>query len=161
MSTFTHKCREIIPLALSFAGLGLAIVSVWFFFLKPWPGVVADDSWAIVDTPVKDYYVPGETLTWAKPKVCIPPGETTMQILFERELESGAGTVQQLAYTRIFHLTEESCSEPNFTSIMVPFGTLAGRYDIKLRACTNTPSPIDTCVEASGPRILVRANPDR
>lgn len=161
MSAFTHKCRQIIPLVLSFAGFGLAVVSVWFFFFKPWPGVVADDDWSIVDVPMKDYYTPGETLTWAKPKVCIPPGETTMLIYFERSLESKAGTVQQLAYTRVFHLQAESCSEPSFTSIMVPYGVLPGRYDIKLRACTNTPSPIDTCVEAAGPRILVRADDGR
>ena len=159
MSAFTHKCREVIPLALSFIGFGIAVVTVWFFFLKPWPGAVVSDDWVIIDNPAKEYYVVGEKLTWSKPKVCLPPGETTMQIYFVRDLADQAGTVQQLAYTRVFHVDTESCQEPSFSIIMVPLDVLPGQYDIRLRACTNTPSPLDTCVDAAGPHVLVREKP--
>jgi hypothetical protein len=156
VKVFAHKCKEVIPLMLSFAIFGIAIFSVWFFFFKPWPGVTATDEWILLDTPEKKSYSAGETVTWAKPKVCVPAGETTVQIYFVQELSSGLGTLQKLAYTRVFHLEREDCREPNITSVMIPAEILPGVYDIRLRACTNTPSPIDTCAEVPGPRITVR-----
>lgn len=158
---FAHKCREIIPLALSFIGFGIAVFSVWFFFFKPWPGVITSDNWTIVDEPENGYYRNGDLLTWSKPVVCIPAGETTTQIFFIRELPNGLGDVQQLAYTRVFHLNQQDCREPNYTTIVVPYDLQPGEHQIRLRACTNTPSPIDTCVEAEGPRILVHDSAGR
>lgn len=156
---FAHKCKEIIPLALSFAAFGLAVFSVWFFFFKPWPGVQTSDNWTLVDEP-KNGYMVGEFVTWEKPRVCIPEGETTTQIFFIRELPDG-GTVKQLAYTRVFLLDREDCREPNRTTIMVPYDLLPGPHQVLIRACTNTPSPIDTCVEAAGPLILVHDHTGR
>lgn len=158
MKVFAHRCREIIPLVLSFAAFALAVFSVWFFFFKPWPAVETSDNWILVDEPAEGYYVGGEFVSWLKPRVCVPEGETTAQIFFVRTLPDGIGTVRQLAYTRIFLLDHDDCRTPNSTTIMVPYDLLPGSYDILVRTCTNTPSPLDACIEAAGPRILVRAD---
>jgi hypothetical protein len=154
---FAHKCREVIPLALSFIGFGIAIVTVWFFLLRPWPGVTAAEDWTLINPPADGVYSTGDLVSWEKSNVCVPAGETTVQIFLVQEVppEFGGGELRRLAYTRIFYLEKADCRNPNYTSLMVPFDTLPGSYDILLRACTNSPSPIDTCVETPGPTLLV------
>lgn len=158
---FAHKCKEFIPLVLSFVGLGIAIFSVWFFLLKPWPGVTASKDWKLIDPPADGSYSVGDIVAWEKAHVCVPPGETTVQIFFIQELPDELGQFRRVAYTRVWLLNKEDCRDPNFTSIMVPFDVLPGTHDILLRACTNTPSPIDTCIETPGPRIVVEERDSR
>lgn len=155
--TFTHKCKQAIPLVLGWVLLGTLVFSVWFFLIKPWPGVEASDDWKLVDA--KRVYSPGDELTWEKTRVCIPEGETTVTVLFNRELPEELGEFQRVAYTRIFHYTRYDCRQPNTTTITLPVDLTSGEHTIVIRACTNTPSPIDTCIETPGPTFLVLRTP--
>jgi hypothetical protein len=152
---FAHRCKEVIPLALSFVGFGIAILTVWFFLLKPWPGVTASDDWKLINEPASGTYSIGDLVAWEKSNVCVPAGETTVQIFFIQDLPNGLGELRRMAYTRVWLLQANDCRNPNFTSIMVPYDVLPGQYEILLRSCTNSPSPIDTCIETPGPVITV------
>lgn len=149
MSALTHRCREVIPVVASFAALTIAVIVVWTYLIKPWPGVTTSNNWTLVNQPAKGYYHPGEVLAWTKSEVCTPEGETTVQFLARRQVPPGA--FDFLMYTRILRYPVSSCNSPNLTQIVVPFDLQSGTYDVLIRACTDTPNPRDTCIEAEGP----------
>jgi hypothetical protein len=149
VSELTHKCREVIPLVASFCALVLALGVVWFYLIKPWPGVQSSNDWKLVDPPPAGVYQPGQLLTWQKPEVCTPEGETTVQFLARRQVPPGA--FDYLMYTRILRYPVASCNSPNVTRIVIPEDLASGRYDVLVRACTDTPNPRDTCIEVEGP----------
>jgi hypothetical protein len=153
----SRRCKAVIPLALSFVGFGIAIFSVWFFLLRPWPGVVASDDATLINPPALGVYYAGDTLEWKKESICIPAGETTVQLSFSQPIppEFGGGRLLKLAYIRVFYLDRPSCSAPSFTSVPIPADLQPGVYKIEIRACSNSPSPIDTCIDTSGPTVNV------
>ena len=149
MIAFSQRCRKAIPLVLSFGALVLALGVVWFYLIKPWPGVQSSNDWTLLNEPSVGYYQPGEVLAWQKPEVCTPEGETTVQFLARRQVPPGA--YDFVMYTRILRYPVASCNTSNITLIIVPTGLPSGTYDILVRACTDTPNPRDTCIEVEGP----------
>lgn len=153
MTKFTHRCRQTLPLVASIVGLALTIVIVWFYLLKPWPGVESSNEWTLVDPPADGVYEVHDILTWTKPKVCTPAGNTTVQFLATREIPPGA--FDYLLYTRILRYPVEDCNTPNVTRILIPNQLSTGTYRITINACTDTPNPRDTCNVFEGPLIKV------
>lgn len=141
-------------LVLAVIGLFVTLWVVWFYLLKPWPGVESSNDWTLVSPPPGEVYEGGELLTWTKPRVCVPQGVTTVQFLMRAEIPTG--TLDAVAYTRIFTVDAEYCREPNYTTIRLPDWLPAGEFHLVLRACTDTPNPRDTCVEVAGPTFTVK-----
>ena len=147
--TFTHRCKQAIPLVVSALALIITLSVVWVYLIKPWPGVETSNNWTLVNPPASGVYKPGEVITWTKPRVCTPEGNTTVQFLATRQYPPGA--YDFLMYTRFLRYSEPSCNEPNITRIVVPADLQSGRYKILIRACTDTPNPRDTCIDVEGP----------
>lgn len=142
--------RHRAPLVLAVLGLMLTLWGVWYFLLKPWPGVTASDEWTVVNPPPGNVYTSNQPLSWTKPEVCVPPGVTTVQILVR--VVTVTGTFDSLAYTRIItNQGETYCRSPNPTTIAVPDWIPNGKFQIIIRSCTDTPNPRDTCLETDGP----------
>ena len=137
-------------------GLLITLAGIWYYLLKPWPGVESSNDWTLVNPPAGAVYEPGELITWTKPRVCVPLGVTTVQFLMRADLPTG--TLDTLVNTRIFTVDAEYCREPNYTTIRLPDWLPAGEFHLVLRACTDTPNPRDTCVEVPGPTFRVKGN---
>ena len=141
---------------LATCGLIVTVAGLWYYLLKPWPGVESSDDWTLVNAPASGVYEAGGLITWSKPRVCVPQGVTSVQFLMRAEIPNG--TLDSVAYTRIFTVDAEYCREPNFTTIRLPDWLPAGEFHIVLRACTDTPNPRDTCVEVAGPTFRVKGD---
>ena len=142
------------PLVLAVAFLVIALLVVWYYLLKPWPGVYSSDDWKLVDPPPGSVYTQHQTIVWEKPMVCIPEGSTTVQFLLMSRSDIGAR--YWVAYTVITtNGGPEHCTAPNRTSMNIPDWLSPGTYQIVLRACTDTPNPRDTCIESLGPEFTM------
>lgn len=139
---------------LAACGLIVTVAGLWYYLLKPWPGVESSNDWKLVNPPVSGVYDSNSLITWTKPKVCVPYGVTTVQFLLRADIPTG--TLDSVADTRIFTVEEEYCRAPNYTTIRLPDWLPAGTFHVVLRACTDTPNPRDTCVEVAGPTFTVR-----
>jgi hypothetical protein len=148
------RCRELLPLWIAIVLSVLAGIVVWVYLLKPYPGVESSNDWTLIDPPPNAGYRIGDVITWEKPRVCVPVGATTVQLLV-RTL-TPTGTFDAVAYTRVITNVDEGyCREPNRTAVVVPDFLPNGDYQMILRACTDTPNPRDTCIEVEGPRFAV------
>lgn len=154
--TFAHRCKQKIPLVAGLVVLALTITTVWYYLIKPWPGVEASPDWTLVDAPPNDEYRPGDILTWTRKRICVPSGVTTVEILTRRELDGD--TFDTVTYKR-YITTDGYCGDDAPTSIFVPFFLRNGPTQIIIRSCTDTPNPRDTCVESEGPTFTVVGSP--
>lgn len=155
MSPMT-RLRHNALLVVAVIGLALTLGVLWYYLLKPWPGVESSNDWKLVNPPVSGVYDSNSLITWTKPKVCVPYGVTTVQFLLRTDIPTG--TLDSVAYTRIFTVEEEYCRAPNYTTIRLPDWLPAGTFHVVLRACTDTPNPRDTCVEVAGPTFRVKGD---
>ncbi len=152
--TRASRLRHNAILGVAVVGLLITLVGLWYYLLKPWPGVESSNDWTLVKPPASGVYESSSLITWTKPKVCVPQGVTTVQFLLRADIPTG--TLDSVAYTRIFTVDSEYCREPNFTTIRLPEWIPSGTFRLVLRACTDTPNPRDTCVEVAGPTFTVK-----
>jgi hypothetical protein len=147
--------------AISFA-VAVGAFSIWLNW--PYPMVETTDEYTIVgsDAPKKA----GDIVAWTKPRVCVPGGKTRSEIKVTQKFAdprdgNDLGSLSTVLLTRVFDLKEGYCGEPNFTSFIVPPWLKNGTYQVFIAACTENPTPRDSCISpAEGPTFTVIGQPE-
>ena len=152
MSRFTHRCRQTLPLTSGVLFFAAMLSGVWYYLLKPWPGVEATPDATIVDAPPNNEFRAGDVLTWTKERICVPEGTTTVTFFIRRSTEDLQ--LDSVAYTR-YITTDGYCGDNAATAIVIPDWLRNGPTQLILRACTDTPNPRDTCIETPGPSFIM------